>query len=596
MDKAVKHYSSLFKLPLYRTVVLLLTLICIGGSLLSVILFSPNVFGLVYGLFLGFSSLLSTFIFDYFTSAFLLRGNRIYTLRRTSALSLYCWILWFFFIFLGVCLGLVFGVVWWVRLCLLGFSAVLILRLAVIIATVSASIVKLVVSALLQPIACLIPFLIVWERTSYSLFVSAVWFLVPSILVASVSSFAFMFLLDRQGKETVGIPSLHLFQAFLINWITDDNAPFEMFLEKLGEQQDVEISLIKFDTKNSKIVMAIPSIHPGPFKNIGSSLLPSMLKAALEKKFNCVACVPHGLLGHELDLASQQQSEKVINTVIEFAAFETTDEDATPFTTSSNHLATACCQTFGKSALLSFTLAPNTTEDFPQELELYVREEVKKHDLDCCAVVNAHNCIDGTVDMKEGLSALKEVTTTCLRKTSSTKASSFKVGASTTMPKEYRLEDGLGAGGITVIVVKVGKQTTAYVTIDGNNMVPRLREKILSDLHANDIGNGEVFTTDTHSVSAIILGARGYHPIGEVIDHCKLVAYIRETALSALSRLEDAKVACRSIIVPQVKVIGESQLESLCLLIDKTIQRAKKIVVPIFGLSGVFLMLVLMVI
>ena len=37
----------------------------------------------------------------------------------------------------------------------------------------------------------------------------------------------------------------------------------------------------------------------------------------------------------------------------------------------------------------------------------------------------------------------------------------------------------MGTGGITAIVVQVEKQKTAYIIIDGNNMISGLREKIL---------------------------------------------------------------------------------------------------------------------
>ena len=40
----------------------------------------------------------------------------------------------------------------------------------------------------------------------------------------------------------------------------------------------------------------------------------------------------------------------------------------------------------------------------------------------------------------------------------------------------------MGTGGITAIVVQVSKQKTAYVVIDGNNMISGLREKILAAL------------------------------------------------------------------------------------------------------------------
>ena len=125
-------------------------------------------------------------------------------------------------------------------------------------------------------------------------------------------------------------------------------------------------------------------------------------------------------------------------------------------------------------------------------------------------------------------------------------------------------------------------------------MVSELREKILSTLQSVGINEGEVFTTDTHAVNAVILSERGYHPIGEAMDHEKLIDCIKEATLAAMSNLEHAKVAARSITVPNVKVIGEKKLETLCLLTDETLQKAKKFVVPIFTITGLLLMSFLM--
>lgn len=596
MDRAVKRYSSLFRLPSYNKVVFFLALICVLGGLVSTFIFLPLLDGIIYGLSLGFSLLFMNLIFDYIVSVIVLGQDPIYDLRRTTALSLFCWALWLFFIFAGVIVAMLFDLSWWVKLCLLGFSAVLILRSIVFCSTSSVRYKRLLVASLLQPFSCLIPFLILWARTNYPNYLTATYifsFLIFSLSISLVSSFFFISIINRVGEQTLGIPSLLLLKAFLLNWVVDLNAPFEELLEKLGERHDVEVSLINFGSPKPKAIMAVPSVHPGPFKNIGSSLLPSMLKAALEKELNCVVGVPHGLLGHEFDLASQLQNQKIINRTVDFANFDAYEAKATPFIRVSNGLATACCQVFGKFAFLSFTLAPKTTEDLPQELGLFVRQEVEKHGLTCCVIVNAHNSIEGTASMPESLDALKTVATTCLKKGASMRQLPFEVGAATIIPKEFSLKDGMGPGGITVFVVKVGKQKTAYVVIDGNNMVSGLREDILSALHSIGIDEGEVFTTDTHSVNAIILSARGYHPVGEVIEHESLIKYINEATLAALSDLGHAKAACRSIIVSDVKVIGEKRLETLCLLIDKTLQRAKRAVIPIFATSGFLLMLFL---
>jgi putative membrane protein len=435
--------------------------------------------------------------------------------------------------------------------------------------------------------------LIFWAGIGYPI-TSVILFSISSLAISLVSSLLFISVLNSVGTQTLGVPSLSIFKAFLLNWIADLNVPLEGLLEKFGETQSVEASLIKFDSPKPKAVIVVPSIHPGPFKNIGSSLLPSMLKSALEKELNCVVCVPHGLFGHEYDLASQIQSEKVINRILEHARLEGSEAKATPFIKVSEGLATVCCQIFGNLAFLSFTLAPNTTEDLPQELGSFVHQKVKKYGITCCAVVNAHNSIDGTINVQDALADFRKVATSCLKKAASLKQLPFEVGAATVIPKEYSLEDGMGAGGIAVVVVKVGMQKTAYVVIDGNNMVTGLREKILSSLNSMKIEEGEVFTTDTHSVNAVILNSRGYHPIGEAVNHEKLIEYIKSVSSAALSNLEPAKVACDRISIPDVKVIGDRHLEALCLLIDRTLQKAKKAAIPIFALSGLLLMSILL--
>jgi putative membrane protein len=593
MDRAVKHYSSLFMIPSYKKVLLLLALTCISGGLFSTVILFPFPEGVVNGLLLGFSLFFVNLIIDYAVSMLILRRDSIYGLRRTAALSLFSWGLWFFFIFVGAAVAMSFGLSWWIRLSLLGFSAVIILRSIVLLSTSSTDYKRLFAASLLQPFSCVIPFLVFWTRKSYPI-APIMFFIIFSLVVGFISSLLFISILNRVGIQALGVPSLPLFKAFLLNWIAGLNVPFEEFLEKLGENQDVEVSLIKFSSSKPKAVIVVPSVHPGPFKNVGSSLLPSMLKTALETKLNCVVCVPHGLLGHEFDLASQIQNQKIINRVVEFANLEVSVAKATPFIKVSNGLATACCQAFGNFAFLSFTLAPKTTEDLPQELGLFVRQEAERHRLTCCVVVNAHNSIDGTTNMQEALDALKTVAVTCLEKAVSLKRLPFEIGAATVIPKEFGLKEGMGPGGITVVVVKVGGQKTAYVVIDGNNMVSGLRENILSALHSIGIDEGEVFTTDTHSVNAIILNDRGYHPVGEAIDHENLIAYIKRATFAALSDLKHVKAACRSITIPEVKVIGEKRLETLCLLIDRTLQKAKKVAVPIFATSGLLLMLVLM--
>lgn len=601
IDVAVQHYSSLFRLPSHRKVLLLLASLCVGGGLFSVTMLFPSIYGLFSGLCLGLALFASSLVADHCTSRFILKKNTIFDLRRTVAVSLFCWGTWFLFVLLGSLVALAFGFSWWVKLCFLGLSAAMILRFLVFSSTTSLDYIRLFGSSFLQPFLCVVPFMVFfWNQAAYQ-YVPSVYgmlvFLVAAVIVSILAPFIFLSLLDRLGEKTLGMGALPLFRAFMLNWVLGLNAPFEELLEKLGEQQDIRISLLEFVTAKGKSAIVVPSVHPGPFKNIGSSILPSLLKSELERESNYVVSVPHGLLGHEFDLASQAENMKIVATVAEaLRTSEVLEAKASPFVTVNNDSATACCQIFGDSAFISFTLAPGTIEDLPDELGFFMRQEAKKRGLDLCAIVNAHNSIDGNAEMLGSLNLLKNVGAKCLEEAVSMKRLPFSVGAATVVPGEFNLEDGMGPGGITAITVASGAQKAVYVVVDGNNMISGLREKVLSSLRSIGFDDGEVFTTDTHAVSALILSSRGYHAIGEVMDNELLMSYIKTAAVRAKAIMDDAKFSCHEITISEVRVIGGEHLESLCVLIEKALHRAKVSVVPIFSVSGLLLMLLLLLI
>jgi putative membrane protein len=592
IEKAKKRYSSLFRLPSDRKVFSALSLVCIVAGFLSTLSFASSPSTVIYGFFLGLTVFVAGLVADSLTYLFILTKGTIYNLRRTAAISLFSWGFWLLFILVGTVMAFVFGLqIWWLRFCLLGFSATIILRLIVLSSTTEIGKMRVFAVSLLEPFLCVSPFLAFWFLTGHALTVYILWFFVFAVAVGAVSATAFLYPLDRIGKRLLGVHSLSLFRAFMFNWVLSLNAPFEQLLEELGEPKNVETSLIDFKSADSKTVIVVPSVHPGPFKNIGSSLLPSLLKSALEKEPNCVACVPHGLFGHEFDLASQLQNQKIIDHVVAtLQDLRSSKIDASPFVKESSGSATACCQVFGKSALVSLTLAPATIEDLPEEIGLFVREETEKSGIDLCAVINAHNSIDGVAEVAGSLDSLKEAAKKSLRKAVALQKLPFEVGSATVMPKEFTLEDGMGTGGITVIVVKTGHQKAAYVILDGNNMVSGLRQEILSSINNLGIEEGEVLTTDTHSVSALILGKQGYHPIGEAIDRRTLVEYIKNVTVEAAAKLKPVQTAYRSITVNDVKVLGEKQLDTLCVVIDKSVRMAKHLLVPVFLITGLVLM------
>jgi putative membrane protein len=593
INNAIKHYSSMFFLPSFKKSLILVLLFCVGLVGFSTFVQFPSIEGLLYSLSLGVILFFSTIFLDYIMSNIFLRNDQIYVLRRSLALSLFCWIIWSGFLLFGLIFGILFGGSMWLRLVYLGFGAVLTFRVVVFLSTSSAGILNRLLSSFLHPFLHVLIFLVFWERLTDSVSFQFLPFLIVSSIAAFFSATLFIFLLDRMGQKNYYVHAIPLFRAFMLNWVVGLNAPFEKFLEKLGKNELIEVMLLKFDSLKTKAAIIVPFVHPGPFKNIGSSLLPSQLKNDFEKEFNCDACVPLGILGHELDLASQAQNKKIIKYVIDASDFVASADKASPFVKITSDSVTASCQIFGKAAFLSFTLAPETTEDLPQELGNFVREEAKKLGIDCCIVVNAHNSITDKTELDVSLKTLKLVALKSLRKALSLPHYPFEIGVKTVFPKEFTLRDGLGPGGITSIIVNVAEQKTAYVVIDGNNMISGLREEIILLLKSKGFHEAEIFTSDTHAVSAVVLGHRGYHPVGEAMDKKTLFNHIIAATENAVLNLEPCRSGCIQILVPEVRVIGEERLHSLSTLIDSALKRAKKTVIPIFGVEGLFLILLL---
>lgn len=590
LDSAKKHYSSMFTLPSYRKTLLALALLCIVGlSLLTFVLF-PSIGSLV----LGVSLFALTFFADSVTNKVILKYDPLFSMRRTLVLSLVGWIFWLLFIVAGVGLSFVFGTLIWVKLSLLGFATVVTLRFIVFTATSNAATWKQVSSTLIQPILSVAAFLIFWATISRIGTLQLLPFVVVSPMIAYFAVYLILSSIDRLGKISYSLPALPLFRSFILNWVTDQNDPLEKYLEKMGEDADISVTLLKFDSVKPKAAFIVPLVHPGPFKNIGSSLLPSLLKHDYESEFGSNACVPLGILGHELDLASQEQNRKIVSQTIAHSRFEASAGLASPFVKVTDGFATTCCQLFGDTAFLSFSLSPKTTEDLPQELGRIVSEEAKKYGLKTAVVVNAHNSITDIVDVEEHLESLQQAATKCLQKAIAQPTKPFMVGTATVYPEEFTLKAGMGTGGITAIVVQVEKQKIVYVIIDGNNMISGVREKLLAALASQGFDESEVFTTDTHAVSALVTGRRGYHPVGEVMDHALLVRYVSEVAKKAESNLETCKAGCVHFVVSKVRVIGEERLQSMTTLVDRAIVKLKRIIVPIFGLEGLILILLLL--
>ncbi len=595
IDKVVKRYSKLFGLPSQRKLVIYLGLLSLHGGLLAILPLSLSLENLVFGLGFGILFLFLTLIADFIISHWPMKNDLIFNYRRCSALSFFSSLILFGILILGSFLSTFLGSPdLWIKFFFLSISGALILRLLVFSITSFVNITATFFSSLLQPILILLLVLLTGSTIPYEITLQFFTYITIALSVPILTVLVFKYFMDTIGKDAVGIGSSILFKAFLANWTEDLNAPLERFFEQLGNKQDIRVSLLTFSAKDRiKAAIIVPALHPGPFKNLGSSLLPYLIQTEVQNKFDCVVSVPHGLVGHELDVSSQSENQRVVNNILNSIVPSKYNSRATRLVRTEIEDSKASCQIFGNCAFITLTTAPKTMEDLPPELDSFIVDEAKRCGF-FALTIDAHNSMDDLFDQNAVVESFRKASIDSLKKAQKLNFSSFSVGAATIRPSHFTVGDGMGAGGISVIVVNTEGQNVVYITIDGNNMVSGLREKILAEIKELGIDDGEVFTTDTHSVCGMIRSRRGYNLIGEAINHKELIRYIKEATIQAMDNIEPVAVSFHTEVIPEVKIIGEKQITELTILADKTTDRVKKLAITLFPLAAVFLVIFLL--
>jgi putative membrane protein len=223
-------------------------------------------------------------------------------------------------------------------------------------------------------------------------------------------------------------------------------------------------------------------------------------------------------------------------------------------------------------------------EDIPKEVGLEIIKRGKTLGVKDVIVVDAHNSAGSSKDLsflsEEMLNDIIVVSENAVKKALKEEKLPFKVGVAKIQPSEFSVKEGIGPAGIVALTVVVDEQKVAYLIIDGNNMVSGLREKILREL-SDIVSDGEIMTTDTHVVNAIVNIDRGYHTVGEVVDIKKLIYYIREGVSNSLKKLDSTTTAYKIVEVRDVKSLGEEVL-SISTLVDVTYEFLKRLLPIIY--------------
>jgi predicted neutral ceramidase superfamily lipid hydrolase len=381
---------------------------------------------------------------------------------------------------------------------------------------------------------------------------------------------------ERSGTPEVRDSPLTLFRAFLQHWLRSDPEPLENRLGTLGTQGIIEGSILAFSSMKATVgCVVVSNFHPGPYRDLGSAGLPSRLKASLEKSIGGIAQVPHGVSNHQLNIVSQKDVQRVVEKVVAEYPGSTPIHDSSPMIRSTVDEAKASGQVFGNVAFLTLTLSPTDMEDLPSGVSHEIEREAQSRGL-TAIIADAHNSMSNQTSItSDQARKLVEASVKVLDQLALARKSPFRAGSAADSLAEFRLEDGIGPGGLSSLVVKSGNQIVAYLTIDGNNMRTGVREAILEDLEAIGVSDGEIMTTDTHLVTGLVRSALGYYPVGAHLDIGLLTQKVRETVQRAMATMEESTAGFSRFAI-EVRVLGSETFQTITSFVGRIARRVAR--------------------
>ncbi len=509
----------------------------------------------------------------------ILRGEKVLDFRRLMGLEILSWFLLIVALPVAAIIGTVLSNT---ALWAYGFFAVLTFSLPIRFLTVgSISSVrpwKKFLASALPPILSIISFSIIGPNAGLTNVGSAlinhgIAAVVVGIVLSAAGVSRILRNVERSGTSEVRDSPMTLFRVFLQHWLRSDPEPLENRLGELGTQGMIEGSVLAFSsTKGSVGSVVVSNFHPGPYRDLGSAGLPSRLKASLERSKGGIVQVPHGISNHQLNIVSQNDVQRVIEKVAAEYPVATPVHDSSAMIRSTVEDAKVSGQVFGNVAFLTLTLSPTDMEDLPSEVAREVEREARARSL-TAIVADAHNSLSNQTSITpDQARRLVEASVKVLDQLALARKSPFSAGSAADPLEGFRLEDGIGPGGLSSLVVRNGNQTVAYLTIDGNNMHTGVREAILKDLGTIGVADGEIMTTDTHLVTGLVRSNLGYYPVGAHLDVGLLTRKVRETVRRAMSTMEESTAGFSKFSI-EVRVLGSETFQTITSFVGRIARR-----------------------
>jgi len=390
-------------------------------------------------------------------------------------------------------------------------------------------------------------------------------------LVSLVIAETTILLIDRSGKSLIGVHGTDVFKAFMKLLLFDENKDLEhILLENLSRRELAKVTVLVFKRISDgkvKAALVMPRVHPGPFRNVGSSALPSMLVSRLEK-YNISTVMLHRASTHNLDMVSSEEVSTLVDEISHVVTctrqLSIADVSCPLLKESTNYRCIG--QRFGKHLLVIVSRKDQGMEDIPESLEVDVNSHFKRKGYEII-VIDAHNSVNyegenitlirGSKDYNELVKLILGVAEE-LCNNKGYKA--IKAGVYV-LKRKFDPLSGLGDCGVSSLTLVVEEDRLSLLVFDANNMVLNLRNRLINELKNEQLSVTEILTTDNHAIAGALPRVK-YHPLGLKISMDELLKMSRETLTSSLKNLELVEVLAGTV-KREVRVLGEESFEKI---------------------------------
>ncbi|MFC4248792.1 DUF2070 family protein [Natribaculum luteum] len=379
-------------------------------------------------------------------------------------------------------------------------------------------------------------------------------------LIYAAGVFVFVNVLDRPWERSLGVSVLEFVGSF-VGHVAEGTRDLEQFFEQIGEDAIVPVTVwsIRQPDGTEKARFVLPMIHPGPMGEIGGGNLPTRVAASTDG----MAFPPHATAGHDFNLVTEREVDTIIsaaNSALESLPTGSTASESVRVRVGET---TVLGQAIDDDLVLVVTHSPSFADDIDYAVGLSTIAEARTAGFDDVLLVDAHNCNDGlegddlghVVPGSQRSFDLMEAARQVATELADTPQRAVRVGTAWD-ETPWSPEEGIGPLGVRVAVFEVGEQRTAYVLVDGNNMEPGLRERIVDTLESVD--EAEVMTTDTHLVNRV----ESVNQVGGAIAHDDLVALVERLVDDAIADLEPVELGLATERT-EVTVFGNDRTETL---------------------------------